>query len=294
MRSIAAKGAGMRKRTPGMAYVAEKAALAAVDKRRAEELGKLKAPLIYEAIRLEGEHELSRPALALFWSGVAAGVGISAAVVCKAALVAALPHGAPWVPAVSNIGYAVGFLIVIMGRLQLFTENTITVILPLLLQPTAARLGAVARLWGVVFAANMVGCLFAASAMVAGVLPPPQFEAVMEISRHYAEATALQHVLWGAPAGFLIAALVWSLPNVQGGGEFQLILIVTYMIGLAGLSHVVAGSTELFVLVLKAELSLAAAVFGGVLPALLGNVIGGTGLFAALAYAQVRREIEDV
>jgi len=270
-----------------------RAELAADERRKAEERGWVKAPLIYESIRLEGEHELSRPAGALFWSGVAAGVGISAAVLCKGALVAVLPHGAPWVPAVSNIGYAVGFLIVIMGRMQLFTENTITVVLPLLNAPSRDRLRSVARLWAIVFGANMLGCLIAAAAMVGGVLPPAPFEAVLEISRHYAAATPLQHVAWGAPAGFLIAALVWSLPNAEGGGEFWLILIVTYMIGLGGLSHVVAGSTELFVLVLAGELGPGRAVLGGVLPALVGNVIGGTGLFAALAYAQVRREIDE-
>jgi len=66
---------------------------------------------------------------------------------------------------------------------------------------------------------------------------------------------------------------------------------VTYMIGLGGMSHVVAGSTELFILVARGELALATAVFGGILPAFAGNVLGGTGIFAALAYAQVREEI---
>jgi len=63
------------------------------------------------------------------------------------------------------------------------------------------------------------------------------------------------------------------------------------MIGLGGMSHVVAGSTELFILVARGELALATAVFGGILPAFAGNVLGGTGIFAALAYAQVREEI---
>ena len=52
-----------------------------------------------------------------------------------------------------------------------------------------------------------------------------------------------------------------------------------------------AGSTELFVLVVSGELGLAPAVFGGILPALAGKVLGGTGIFAALTYAQVREEI---
>ena len=74
-------------------------------------------------------------------------------------------------------------------------------------------------------------------------------------------------------------------------GEVLMITIVTYMIGLGGFSHVVAGSTELFIVMLMGELSPIEAVFGGILPALVGNVIGGTVIFAALAYAQVREEI---
>ena len=261
------------------------------DRRRAAQTGWLRAPIIYESIRLEGEHELSRGFAALWWSGVAAGVGISASVLCKGFLHAATPD-APWAPAVDNIGYAVGFLIVIMGRLQLFTENTITVILPLLNRFTLSSLGRVARLWAIVFAANMAGCAFAAFVIArGGALPPAQLEAVLDISRHYAAASFSEHLAWGAPAGFLIAALVWALPNASGGGEFWMVAVVTYMIGLGGLSHVVAGSTELFALVFRGELALGAALFGGVLPALIGNVIGGTGLFAVMAFAQVREEI---
>jgi formate/nitrite transporter FocA (FNT family) len=186
----------------------------------------------------------------------------------------------------------VGFLVVILGRMQLFTENTITPILPLLLNPTRRNLGRTARLWGIVFAANMVGCLFAAAALAfLNVVPETQMEGILYISRHYAGASFMQHLAWGAPAGFMVAALVWLLPSLEGSGELLAILIVTYMIGVGGLSHVVAGSTELFLLALLGEIGWGKAVFGGVLPSLIGNVLGGTGLFAVLTYAQVREEL---
>jgi formate/nitrite transporter FocA (FNT family) len=101
----------------------------------------------------------------------------------------------------------------------------------------------------------------------------------------------MQHLAWGAPAGFMVAALVWLLPSLEGSGELLAILIVTYMIGVGGLSHVVAGSTELFLLALLGEIGWGKAVFEGVLPSLVGNVLGGTGLFAVLTYAQVREEL---
>ena len=245
---------------------------------------------IYEAIRIEGEHELTRTASALWWSGVAAGLGISTSVICKGFLVAALP-AEQWVPAVSNLGYAVGFLIVILGRMQLFTENTITPILSLFLAPTRANWLATARLWGIVFVANMIGCAAAAALLVfVGIVPEAQMAGILEVARSYAAADPIDHLWHGMPAGFLIASLVWLLPRLTGSGEVMAILIVTYMIGLGGLSHVVAGATDMFVLALAADVSPGHAA-ASIAAAFAGNVIGGTGMFATLAYAQVRQEL---
>lgn len=257
----------------------------------AQEYAKVPSSVIFEAIRREGEHELSRPLSALWWSGVAAGLAISTSVLCKGFLESVLPHE-PWAAAVSNLGYTVGFLIVILGRMQLFTENTITPILPLFLDPSRANFLQTARLWAIVFAANLAGCAAAAIVLAhGGILPEARFEGVLTVARHYAEATPFQHFAWGVPAGFLIAALVWILPRMESAGEILMIVVLTYMIGLGGLSHVVAGSTELFLLAALGELGLGAALLGGVLPAFAGNVLGGTGIFAALTYAQVREEI---
>jgi formate/nitrite transporter FocA (FNT family) len=261
------------------------------EEKQADEYEKVPSSVIFEAIRREGEHELSRGFSALWWSGVAAGLAISMSVICKGFLESILP-AAEWTTGVSSLGYTVGFLIVILGRMQLFTENTIMPILPLFLAPTRTHFYRTARLWTIVFIANLVGCAAAALVLVHGyILPDARFEGVLSVSRHYAEATAFEHFALGIPAGFLIAALVWILPRMESAGEVLMIVILTYMIGLGGMSHVVAGSTELFILVARGELALAAAVFGGVLPAFAGNVLGGTGIFAALTYAQVREEL---
>lgn len=258
---------------------------------RAKEMTDVQASLIYEVIRREGEHELQRPASALWWSGVSAGLAISMSVIAKGFLASVLPDAA-WAPAITNFGYTVGFLIVILGRMQLFTENTITPVLTLLHRPTLANLQATARLWGIVLMANLLGCLVAAGLLVfVHIVPPAQMEGILDVSRHYAASAPLEHLAWGMPAGVLIAALVWLLPRMESAGEVLMIVILTYVIGLGELSHVVAGSTELFVLMLGGELSPADAVLRGILPAFAGNVIGGTGIFAALTYAQVRQEV---
>ena len=190
-----------------------------------------------------------------------------------------------------SLGYSVGFVIVIMGRLQLFTENTITVVLPVLSDCSPFNMQRTARLWAIVFAANMVGSLVSALvATLGGILPPEQLEAALAVSHHLLEYSPLQTLLYGIPAGFMVASIVWLMPSSKGS-EFWIIVTITYMISLGGLTHVVAGSTEWFLLALAGELSWVKAVLAGILPALVGNVVGGTGLFALISYAQVKDEI---
>ena len=261
------------------------------ERKQVGEMAGVKTSVIYEAIRIGGDHELARSVAALWWSGVTAGLAISVSVLCSGFLVSYLPD-ATWTRMISSLGYPVGFLLVILGRMQLFTENTMTPILSLFRKPGLYNLRRTGRLWAVVFLANMTGCFVAAATMSLGeIMPPERFDGILAVSHHYAEASAREHLLWGIPAGFLIASLVWLLPRMESAGEVMMIFIVTYVIGLGGLSHVVAGSTEIFILVCRGEIGLVHGVTQAILPALLGNVAGGTGLFAVLTYAQVKNEV---
>jgi len=250
----------------------------------------LRSLQVFEVVRQEGMEELSRPVRSLFWSGIAAGLALSLSVYCKAFLHHALSENSNRLM-LESLGYSVGFVIVILGRLQLFTENTITVVLPVLSDWSRLKMQRTARLWGIVFAANMIGSLV--SALVAtriGILPPEQLEAALAVSRYLLEYSAPQTLAYGIPAGFMVASIVWLMPTAKGS-EFWIIVTITYMMALGGLTHVVAGSTEWFLLALAGEMSWAKAVLAGILPALIGNVIGGTGLFALMTYAQVKDEI---
>src|SRR4051812_46988108 len=118
-----------------------------------------KAPrvlVIHEVIREQGEEELKRPVKALAWSGLAAGLSMGFSLVTMALLRSHLPDE-PWRPLLVSSGYAVGFLVVILGRQQLFTENSITPIIPLLARRDRATLLKVLRLWAIVLASNMLG-----------------------------------------------------------------------------------------------------------------------------------------
>ena len=248
------------------------------------------AKVVHEVIRLQGDEELDRPLLSLLFSGFAAGVAISASILAEGFIELRLPD-AQWAPLISGLGYSVGFVIVIMGNLQLFTENTVTAVLPLATHPTSRNVLRLLRLWSAVFVANMAGTLlvaFLASHLV--IVSAEQFGAMLALSQHALAKDGWAVFLLGMPAGFLVAAIAWILPNARGS-EFWVIVLITYVIAIGGFSHVVAGSGEAWICWLAGKATLAHATVGFILPALLGNIVGGTGLFAVLAHGQVRAEI---
>lgn len=251
---------------------------------------RLRAPVIYQVVRHEGEEELARPLLSLWWSGIAAGLAICLSVVSQGLLNHYLPD-APWRPLVSSFGYCVGFIVAVLGRLQLFTENTITAVLPVVDRPNPHNVMLMMRLWAVVLAANLVGALvFAAAATWGGLFPPEHLDAFLALSREAMDKTPSQMLLYGIPAGFLVAVMVWMIPSAESAA-FYVVVMMTYLIGLGSMTHVVAGSAEAFLLMLGGEMTVARVLLGFLGPVFVGNVIGGTVLFALLAYGQVKREL---
>ncbi|CAN5256028.1 formate/nitrite transporter family protein [soil metagenome] len=255
-----------------------------------KEHARLRAPVIYEIVRREGEGELERPASSLWWSGLAAGFGLSASVFTQGLLHEKLPDGALRAP-IESFGYCFGFLIVVLSRLQLFTENTLTAVLPLFSEWSRQSILNTARLWGIVLAANLTGTFLAAALAVYGHVPTPeQLAATYEVARNAVDASALGNLLHSIPAGFFIAAMVWMLPSADTS-RFWVIVAITYVIALGEFPHVIAGSTDAFLLLVSGQMGFVHCFAGYLLPTLAGNVIGGTGLFALLAYAQIRKEI---
>lgn len=174
------------------------------ERRDVEERRSVRAPVVYEIIRQEGIDELRRPVLSLWWSGIAAGLAISASIFSEGFFRLHLPDE-PWRPLIENFGYCVGFVIVILGGFQLFTEQTVKAILPLLSDQTWNSLMRTARLWAVVFAANLVGAFAAALfAVLNTAVTPEQLAVFLDISRHFVERGFLELLLQGIPAGFLL------------------------------------------------------------------------------------------
>lgn len=251
-----------------------------------------RAPVVYASISARGLEEINRPFSSLFGSGVSAGLILSMSFITEGLLHHVLPDF-PGRDAVADLGYTIGFLLVILGRMQLFTEETITPILPLLSNPSKRAFLRTGRLWVVVFTANMLGTFIAALTLAHGdIVRPDQLTAIIDVSMKVISHTPLETFRYGIVAGFLIAALVWCMPTARGS-ELALILIVTYVIALGDFTHVVAGSGEGFLLYFTGHADLSRIIFGVILPAFGGNVFGGTILFAVLAYVQVMEEISE-
>jgi formate/nitrite transporter FocA (FNT family) len=175
--------------------------------------------------------------------------------------------------------------------MQLFTENTITTVLPLMAEPTLAMFTRIARLWSIVLTANVVGAFVAGMFfMHTSAIPPELLPAMLELSKHALDLPAGDAFMRAIPAGILIAAIVWMLPQAKSSAFF-VILIFTWLIAAGGFSHIIAGSVEMAILTVTGNIGYQAAVFGFFLPVLAGNIVGGTAIFTMMAWGQVRHEV---
>ncbi|MEO0893653.1 MAG: formate/nitrite transporter family protein [Pseudomonadota bacterium] len=245
---------------------------------------------IYEVIRRDGQKELERTNRALIWSGFAAGMMISFSVLGEAIFQTYLPD-APTSYLIENLGYSLGFVVVIMARMQLFTENTITTVLPFLHTPCWSLLGRVLRLWAIVLTANVIGAFAIAALYVfTPALPDTLTPAMLDLARHATGFSTSEAFFRAIPAGILVAAIVWMLPQAETA-SFFLIVMFTWLIAAGDFTHIVAGSVEMAYLMLQGELGFAKAMMHFFLPVLAGNIVGGTAIFSILAYGQVKDDM---
>ena len=244
--------------------------------------------VVYEAVREEGENELGRSSATLAWDGLAAGLSMGFSLVAEGLLRAHLPD-AGWRPLVAKLGYSVGFLVIVLGRQQLFTENTLTAVLPFLHRFNLPTLAQMLRLWGVVLLANVVGALvFALVISRTGLFEPHVRETFLAIGREAFVGWWPLTFLKGVFAGWLIALMVWMLPASESA-RFFVVIVMTYLVALGKFAHIIAGSVDTLYVVWAGGAGVGD-YLGWMLPTLLGNIVGGTTLVAALGHAQVAGE----
>jgi formate/nitrite transporter FocA (FNT family) len=256
------------------------------DEAKAQEEHVPEGEIIYRAIRKDGDHALGLTNAELAWSGLAAGLSMGFSLAAEGVLRAHLPD-APWRPLIAKFGYAIGFLIVILGRQQLFTEQTLTAVLSLLsTERPQGTFGNVARLWSIVLVTNLIGIgIFAAFSVWTPVFTPEVQSAFSHIGQEALAPGFLANFVRAIYAGFLIATMVWLLPG-SGEARLWIVVIIAWVVGIGQFAHIIAGSGEGLYVVFKGEQSLITYISHFLVPSLLGNSIGGVALVASLAHAQ--------
>lgn len=250
-----------------------------------------KALVIHEVVREEGEVELKRRNAALLWSGLAAGLSMGFSLLTMALLRAGLPD-LPWRRLVDGAGYSVGFVIAILGRQQLFTESTLTAVLPLMVRRDLATLLSLLRMWSIVLAANLLGTsAFAYLVAREGVFPAPVHDALSSIGQEVLAGPTGPKILKAILAGWLIALMVWLLPSARSA-RILVILLLTYVVAIAQLPHIVAGSADVAFAVWTGGATTGDYLWRFLLPTLLGNTIGGVALVAFLNHAPLASDLQ--
>ena len=253
-----------------------------------------RAAVVFESVRREGQQELTRPNASLAFSGLAAGLSMGFSLVASGMLKAVLPPDAPWSSFLSNLGYTLGFMIVVAGRQQLFTENTVTAIIPLLDNKDRLHtLGNVVRLWSIVLTTNLIGALlFALLVYHSGAFSADVKHAFLEIGTNALSFGFATTLIKGIFAGWLIALMVWLLPAAEHS-RLAVVLIITFVVGAANLSHVIAGSVDALYAVIAGAATWSHFFLDFLLPVFIGNSIGGVLLVSILNYAQVAPETAE-
>lgn len=244
---------------------------------------------VHEAIRAEGKHELERTAQALAWSALGAGLSMGFSFIATALLHSHTPV-TKWQPLVTSLGYPLGFLIVVLGRQQLFTENTLTVVLPFLAERRLSTLRNVGRVWLVVLTANVLGAIAVAFVLArTDAVSKETFHSMSVVAEHLYQHSFGVTLLRGIFAGWLIALMVWLLPFAQSS-RVVVIAALTYVIALAHFTHIIAGSADAAFLVFTGARSWSEFLLTFFFPTVIGNTIGGVVLVAAINHAQAEPE----
>ncbi len=246
---------------------------------------RLTAAEIYAAAVQIGEDELKRSSTGLALSGLAAGLGMGLTALGSAAILAEVGEGAAHHLLVTLL-YPLGFIVVVVGRAQLFTENTLFPVI--LVLDRRRHLRNTLRLWAVVFSANVVGALLFAALMIkCGAVSPEIARALSRLGMQTVQG-GVGHLFWaGVAGGWIIALMAWLVTASRFTiGQIALIYLMTFVVGAAGLAHCIAGSTEALSAVFAGQVSVGTFVVW-LLAATAGNTVGGVIIVSLLNYGQV-------
>ncbi|HYH60703.1 MAG TPA: formate/nitrite transporter family protein [Solirubrobacterales bacterium] len=257
--------------------------------RRQEESSRPHALDIYERICEDTAEELSRPQGSIFYSALFAGFTIGLSALAVALATVSLTPEVQSTAFIASLLYPIGYVAVIIGRSQFFTENTLYPVMLSLRRPE--HIWKTARLWAIVFPMNLVGAfIFAMLAVLTGALADPVQSEIVSNGVKYTEGSFID-TFWSAVlVGFLLATVAWLVEGCDTvTGRVAVIWALTFFVSLASLDHCIATTVTAFSALLDGAMNVGD-LLSWLLPAFLGNVLGGVIIVASINYGQVREE----
>lgn len=241
---------------------------------------------ILEGVIKNAREELARPTTGLLFSGFLAGMGMGLTGLSVALALSYLGNS-PTAQFVSFCFYPIGFIVVIVGRAQLFTENTLFPVV-LVLDERKHVLNTL-RLWGAVFVSNVAGAVFFGwLVMKTGALAPNFADALAGLGTEAVQGHFTLIFAKAVLGGWLIALVAWMVTASHWTiGQVAIIWMLTFIVGAGRFSHCIASSAEIVAAIMSGHLRFGN-YFGWLLPATLGNIVGGVFIVSVLNYGQVR------
>ncbi|MCU1226064.1 MAG: formate/nitrite transporter [Edaphobacter sp.] len=245
---------------------------------------------IYEQVANNARQELARSSISLAISGLAGGIfmGLSALGTAIALSMLTMPGAPPSgaVQFIAKIFYPLGFIVVILGRSQLFTENTLYPVALVLAEKN--HFWKTLRLWAVVLPANVLGALaFAALASLTTALHPDVVQSLAQLGLEAAHHPATTIFWSGVMGGWIIATVAWLVSGSHSiTGSVMIIWLLAFVVGLGNFAHCIAASGEVFTAILTGRAPWIAFP-NWFFPAVAGNICGGVGMVTLLEYGQV-------
>ena len=237
---------------------------------------------VFQRIIAAADEEVTSGNRELFFSGLAAGLAITITFLLYASMTASTDGH----PILSVLLYPLGFIYIIIGGYQLYTENTLP---PVAL--TLERLASIPTLlrhWTIVLAGNFAGGAIGAVVLsYGGVFTPEAATVAADIARSGVETGWWPLFFKAAIAGLIVAGVVWvGFASTDSVTRLLVVYLAFLAIPLGNLYHVVVSFTEALYLMFAGTLGLYVGMVEFVLPVLLGNTAGGVVLVTVVNYFQ--------
>jgi len=244
---------------------------------------------VFQRLVADADHEITSGTRELFFSGLAGGFAITITYLLYASMSATSDS-----KVVSAILYPLGFVYIIIGGYQLYTENTLP---PVAL--TLERLASVPTLfrhWLIVLGGNFAGGALGAIVLAyGGVFDPAAADVAADLARKGVETPVWSLFFKGAFAGLIVAGVVWlDFAARETISRLAVVYLAFLAIPLGNLFHVVVSFTESVYLMLTGDLALGVALGEFVIPVLLGNTLGGIVLVTVVNYYQTSEHRLDI